>query len=104
MSKKTRRDNQIESVQNTVHVSLKLLHLLVDKTLNLSTYTKECVTLLGVRADILSQRIDLLEAQNKDKTKEEPKNDKSKDYRQAVGAAPGFLGNTLPEDAIRKGR
>ena len=93
MSKKTRRDNQIESVQNTVHVSLKLLHLL-----------KECVTLLGVRADILSQRIDLLEAQNKDKTKEEPKNDKSKDYRQAVGAAPGFLGNTLPEDAIRKAR
>jgi len=26
------------------------------------------------------------------------------EYRQAVGAAPGFLGDTLPEDVIRKGR
>ena len=30
--------------------------------------------------------------------------DKPGDYRQAIGAAPGFLGNTLPEDAIRKAR
>ena len=26
------------------------------------------------------------------------------DYRQAIGAAPGFLGNTLPEEIIRKAR
>ncbi len=26
------------------------------------------------------------------------------DYRQAIGAAPGFLGDTLPENIIRKGR
>jgi len=26
------------------------------------------------------------------------------DYRQAIGAAPGFLGNTLPEEVIRRAR
>jgi len=29
---------------------------------------------------------------------------KPKEWRDAIGAAPGFLGNTLPEDAIRRAR
>ena len=35
---------------------------------------------------------------------EVPWPNKPGDYRQAIGAAPGFLGDTLPEEAIRKGR
>ncbi len=30
--------------------------------------------------------------------------EKAKDYRQAVGAAPGFLGDEKPEDVIRRAR